>query len=75
MTLEELADKMESRFDRLDTKVDTLNTTVALHSQSIANNDSEHKRFFARLEKVERWMWFTLGAGGAAGAGLAKLFL
>lgn len=26
-----------------------------------------------RISKLEKWMWFTLGAGGAAGAGIAKL--
>jgi hypothetical protein len=75
MTIDELANKMDSRFDNLDTKVDSMNTTVALHSQSIASNDVEHKDFKTRLGKVERWMWLTLGAGGAAGVGVAKLFM
>lgn len=29
----------------------------------------------SRLAKLERWMWFSLGAGGAAGAGLARLLM
>ena len=75
MTIDELADKMDSRFDKLDGKVDTMNTTVALHSQSIASNEVEHKDFKTRLNKIEKWIWLTLGAGGAAGAGLTKLFV
>jgi hypothetical protein len=75
MTIDELADKMDSRFDKLDNKVDSMNTTVALHSQSIASNDLEHKDFKTRIGKIEKWMWLTLGAGGAAGAGVAKLFM
>ncbi len=75
MTIDELANKMDSRFDNLDTKVDSMNTTVALHSQSIASNEVEHKDFKVRLGKIEKWMWLTLGAGGAAGAGMAKLFM
>lgn len=73
MTIDELAEKMDSRFDKLDGKVDSITTTVALHSQSIASNEAEHKDFKIRLAKVERWLWLTLGAGGAAGAGVAKL--
>lgn len=74
MTIDELADKMDSRFDKLDGKVDTMNTTLALHSQSIATNEAEHKDFKTRLTKIEKWIWLTLGAGGTAGAGLVKLF-
>lgn len=31
------------------------------------------KEVDGRISKLERWMWFTLGAGGAAGAGVVKL--
>lgn len=82
MTLEELADKMDTRFDKLDGKVDSINTTVAIHTNEIAAHDrenlvnhEEHKVMSARLDKVEKWIWFTLGSGAAAGAGITKLFL
>ncbi len=87
MTADEIAAKIDRldgnlnrRFDALDSKVDALSLTVATHSQTLTQHDRENKGFkdaFARLSdrvaKVEKWMWFTLGAGGAAGAGLAKL--
>jgi hypothetical protein len=82
MTIEDLAKKMEERFDKTDSKLDTVNTTVALHSQAIANHDremknnhEEHKDIDHRLDHVEHWMWATLGAGVASGMGLAKLFM
>lgn len=82
MTLEDLADKMESRFDKLDCKVDSINTVVAVHTSEIAAHDREnqqnhreHDVMKTRLDKLERWMWFTLGGGLASGAGLAKLFM
>jgi len=82
MTIEDLAEKMDERFDKLDGKVDNINTTVAVHTKEIAAHDrenatnhEEHKAIDHRLDKLEKWMWFTLGAGGAAGAGLAKLFM
>lgn len=33
----------------------------------------EHDKMQNRITKLERWMWFSLGAGGAAGAGIVKL--
>lgn len=75
MTLEELANKIDQRFDNLDNKVDAINMTVALHGQSLTSNTEEHHEFDARLSKLEKWMWMTLGAGGAAGIGIAKLFM
>lgn len=33
----------------------------------------EHDKMQNRIAKLERWMWCSLGAGGAAGAGIAKL--
>lgn len=75
MTIEELANKIDLRFDNLDNKVDTINTTVALHGQSLSANNAEHREFEERLSKLEKWMWMSLGAGGAAGIGIAKLFM
>lgn len=82
MSIDDLAEKMDSRFDKLDNKVDNISTTVAIHTKEIAAHDREnaenrnaHHKMDARLDKLEKWMWFTLGAGGAAGAGLAKLFM
>lgn len=34
----------------------------------------EHDKMQSRISKLEKWMWFSLGAGGAAGAGIVKLF-
>lgn len=82
MSIDDLAEKMDKRFDTLDTKVDGISTVVAIHTTELAAHDKanlqnrdEHLRLDARLDKLEKWMWFTLGAGGAAGAGLAKLFM
>lgn len=38
-------------------------------------NDGENskKDVDGRISKLEKWMWFSLGAGGAAGAGIVKL--
>lgn len=81
MTIEDLAAKMDERFDRTDAKLDSLSTTVAVHTTTLANHDRENKGFkeaFARLvervQSLENWKWFSLGAGGAAGAGIVKLF-
>ena len=81
MTIDDLASKMDKRFDTLDGKFDQLSTTVAVHTNTLSTHDRENKtikdalqRLVERVSKLEAWKWFTLGAGGAAGAGIAKLF-
>lgn len=86
MTLDDLSAKMDKRFDQLDDKLDMVNMTVAKHTVSISGHDREIKeikddsksikeRFESRIGKIERWMWWTLGAGSAAGIGISKLFM
>lgn len=42
--------------------------------EKIRNDGKDSKKDVdGRISKLEKWMWFTLGAGGAAGAGIAKL--
>lgn len=78
MTIEELADKIDVRFDKMEGIVATINTTVALHAQSISNHDRESKEFRERINRLERIMWASLGAGAAAGGGvgacIARIF-
>jgi len=82
MTLDDFAEKMDKRFDQVDDKLDNINMMVAKHTVSLSGHDREIKELKddckakdERINKLERWMWFSLGAGGAAGAGLAKLFM
>lgn len=75
MTIDDLADKMDERFNRLDGKVDNVRETVAVHSQAIATHDRENKDFRERIARLEKMVWASLGAGAAAGAGVAKMFL
>ena len=82
MTLDDLSEKIDKRFDQVDDKLDMVNMTVAKHTVSLQGHDREikeikddEKSHDARISKIERWMWFSLGAGGAAGAGIAKLFM
>lgn len=39
-----------------------------------AEKKDEHANMKSRLSKLEKWMWFMLGAGGSSGAVLAKVF-
>lgn len=39
-----------------------------------AEKKEEHFNMKSRLSKLEKWMWFMLGAGGSSGAVLAKVF-
>lgn len=39
-----------------------------------AEKKEEHSNMKSRLSKLEKWMWFVLGAGGSSGAVLAKVF-
>ena len=86
MTIDDLDAKIVRRFDQVDDKLDNINLIVAKHTVSLQGHDRElgevkknakedMERLDSRLLKLERWMWFSLGAGGAAGAGLAKLFM
>ena len=84
MTIDDLDAKIVKRFDQLDDKLDNINLIVARHTVSLQGHDRElgevkteakqtKEKLETRITKLERWMWFSLGAGGAAGAGIAKL--
>lgn len=84
MTIDDLDAKIGRRFDQLDDKLDNINLIVAKHTVSLQGHDRElgevkseakqtKEKLDNRIAKLERWMWFNLGAGGAAGAGIAKL--
>jgi len=86
MTTEELWMKIDTKMSIMDGKLDEVATTVRLHEQALANDKKsieavkqeakeQYSKLEARIAKLERWMWFTLGAGGAAGAGIAKLLM
>ena len=83
MTIDDLDAKIGKRFDQLDDKLDNINLIVARHTVSLQGHDRElgevkteakqtKDKLETRITKLERWMWFSLGAGGAAGAGLAR---
>ena len=86
MTIDDLDAKIVRRFDQLDDKLDNINLIVAKHTVSLQGHDRElgevkteakqtKDKLETRITKLERWMWFSLGAGGAAGAGLARLLM
>ena len=86
MTTEELWMKIDTKMSIMDGKLDEVATTVRLHEQALANDKksietikaevkAEFDKQDARISKLERWMWLSLGAGGAAGMGIAKLFM
>ena len=86
MTIDDLDAKICMRFDQLDDKLDNINLIVARHTVSLQGHDRElgevkteakqtKDKLETRITKLERWMWFSLGAGGAAGAGLARLLM
>lgn len=85
MTTDELWVKIDAKMSSLDAKLDDVATTVRLHEQALGNDRKEiatikqetkasYEKMDGRVSKLEKWMWLSLGAGGAAGAGLAKLF-
>ena len=82
MTIEELHREISPVLKDMDRKLDDLSEKVVKHEVNIEavnreNRDmkSDHKRMDDRISKIERWMWWTLGAGSAAGVGISKLFL
>ena len=86
MTIDDLDAKIGKRFDQLDDTLDNINLIVARHTVSLQGHDRElgevkteakqtKDKLETRITKLERWMWFSLGAGGAAGAGLARLLM
>ena len=86
MTIDDLDAKIVKRFDQLDDKLDNINLIVARHTVSLQGHDRElgevkteakqtKDKLETRITKLERWMWFSLGAGGAAGAGLARILM
>ena len=82
MTIEELHREISPVLKDMDRKLDDLSEKVVKHEVNIeaVNRDnrdmkSDQKRIDDRVSKIERWMWWTLGAGSAAGVGISKLFL
>ena len=82
MTIEELHREISPVLKDMDRKLDDLSEKVVKHEANIEsvnreNRDikSDQKRIDDRVSKIERWMWWTLGAGSAAGVGISKLFL
>ena len=82
MTIEELHREISPVLKDMDRKLDDLSEKVVKHEVNIEsvnreNRDmkSDQKRIDDRVSKIERCMWWTLGAGSAAGVGISKLFL
>ena len=82
MTIEELHREISPVLKDMDRKLDDLSEKVVKHDVNIeaVNRDnrdmkSDQKRIDDRVSKIEKWMWWTLGAGSAAGIGISKLFL
>ena len=82
MTIEELHREISPVLKDMDRKLDDLSEKVVKHEVNIeaVNRDnrdmkSDQKRIDDRVSKIEKWMWWTLGAGSAAGIGISKLFL
>ena len=82
MTIEELHREISPVLKDMDRKLDDLSEKVVKHEVNIdaVNREthdmkSDQKRIDDRVSKIERWMWWTLGAGSAAGVGISKLFL
>ena len=82
MTIEELHREISPVLKDMDRKLDDLSEKVVKHEVNIdavnrENRDikSDQKRIDDRVSKIEKWMWWTLGAGSAAGIGISKLFL
>lgn len=82
MTTEELCLRLEEKLDGMNDNFRTICERVAKHSEFIANHINDTKIIHGkitecetRLAKLEKMMWFALGTGGAAGAGIAKMFM
>ena len=82
MTIEELHREISPVLKDMDRKLDDLSEKVVKHEVNIESVNRENrdmkcdqKRIDDRVSKIERWMWWTLGAGSAAGVGISKLFL
>lgn len=82
MTTEELCLRLEEKLDGMNENFRSICERVAKHSEFIANHINDTKEIRDkqaeqdnRIGKLERLMWFALGSGGAAGAGLAKMFM
>jgi len=73
MTIEELHNEIAPVLKEMDQKLDKTAAALERHDVKIVVADKRIEKTESRIDKLERWMWFSLGAGGAAGAGLAKL--
>lgn len=73
MTIEELHNEIAPVLKEMDQKLDKTAASLERHEVKIVVADKRIEKAESRIDKLERWMWFTLGAGGAAGAGLVKL--
>lgn len=82
MTTEELCLRLEEKLDGMNENFRSICERVAKHSEFIANHINDTKEIRdkqtqqdVRISKLEKLIWFVLGSGGAAGAGVAKLFM
>lgn len=82
MTTEELYDKIDSKLSSMDAKLDTLNAKVERHDVRLETNGREAHEMKERMTRIEaehyrlsKLVWWILGGGTAAGAGIAKLFM
>ena len=82
MTTEELLEKMDDKLTSIDTKLDSLNAKVERHDVRLEVDGREAHEMKERMTRIEseqsrqsKLVWWILGGGTAAGAGIAKLFL
>ena len=75
MTLDDLSEKIDKRFDNLDSKVDQLRETVAVHDSTLKIHDRENRKMDDRLSHLEKIVWTALGSGVAAGTAIGKFFM
>jgi len=75
MTIDDLDSKICGKLDAMNDKLDGISITVARHDENLSSNNRESREVKERVAKLEKWMWWTLGAGSAAGIGISKLFM
>ena len=82
MTIDDLDEKLDHRFDLLDEKIDDISRKVAIHDNEIQRigqfndtNSKVHDKLDTRVRTIEKWMWIMIGAGATSGGIIAKLFI